>query len=109
MKVDMDGDMDGDMEIDDKQPERNLTCNIIQPQPPSAEPAPTEPAYQCNQLSEEPFDDPRKFSFSYLQKEDMTAEHIRKMMPDDCNMTSSKLREEKVYTWAPSSICHMHC
>eukprot|EP00177_Eucheuma_denticulatum_P001723 GFKZ01003086.1.p1 GENE.GFKZ01003086.1~~GFKZ01003086.1.p1 ORF type:complete len:2461 (-),score=311.25 GFKZ01003086.1:326-7555(-) len=90
-------DMDIDEEIQPAYP----------PQPGPGEPSEEEKAARWAKLSRQKYDYKNKFGFTHLQKEDMPADHLRKIMRDHGDMTSKKFRRDKrVYLGALKYMPH---
>lgn len=58
-------------------------------------------------MKKKPYNENKKFAFSDIQKEDMPADHLRKIMRDHGDMTSKKFRRDKrVYLGALKYMPH---
>lgn len=114
--AELDVDMDVDMDVDTDEDE-------IQPVPPSKFSSDVQPNHSVRdetvtvdseamserwrQMSRQKYTDGRKFAFSDIQKEDMPPDHLRKIMRDHGDMTSSKFRRDKrVYLGALKFMPH---
>lgn len=89
------------MEVDEIQPVRPAPPNPVD------QLSEAEKAVRWAKLSRQKYDDKNKFGFVHLQKEDMPAEHLRKIMRDHGDMTSKKFRRDKrVYLGALKYMPH---
>lgn len=96
-----------DMEIDDDDEIHPVPDTAPPPVPPTAGPSESEKSKRWAELSKKPYTENRKFAFSYVQKEEMPPEHLRKIMRDHGDMTSKKFRRDKrVYLGALKYMPH---
>jgi len=66
-----------------------------------------EKARRWQQLQTKRYADKRRFGFSDIQKEDMPAEHVRKIIRDHGDMTNRKFRHDKRVYLGSLNTCHM--
>lgn len=101
------------------QPQRPVTNNVVNQQNVTTQPTPMmtsdymsderldEKARRWQQLQGKRYSDKRRFGFSDIQKEDMPAEHVRKIIRDHGDMTNRKFRHDKrVYLGALKYMPH---
>lgn len=108
---DMDVDMEVDMDVDNAQPTSAPETSSAQQGTFVSSPlqkASNQPIDDDrDEIQPQQYNDPRKFAFSHLQKEDMPPEHLRKIMRDHGDMTSTKFRKDKrVYLGALKYMPH---